>query len=580
MFCKLARGVFILILISVVIPSTLLAQMSEEEILENTTKNLQPYSIQQKQDEEPNVVVRWLCETFSLLCGGYQTHTVYSPNAKIPQDVSQEDINQLAYEVVEELGEGSVAGTASGEVLAGQSIIDTLRGFFTEDGLFKDEETCVTPCHVLPEGYRKFTAPNTGRVIFGEQVARGALMPQSLQLGDFDVTPTPTLIPGTTPDPNGGTGDPLITGSLRTLIVQASGAFDVPWQVLEAILRIEGDHTFNLSPEEVVQYQQPGAQVPTNCGPNACSAAGPMQFTTGIDSNGSQSCSACGLTQCPKTWFSYDDSVLQIEDDGRTPNVCNLKDAIYAGSHMLKDRSGSADGDTEWSRVEVNKAAQAYYGSCTPCNVAKPGTGAYFACQRLGKTYCDYVWDYYQENLNVAIDPVQPTIPPGSGGGIAQADQLVASIRTECQYGGTPGRVHQLNADCVDSVVPALTSDARSAMKNSAEDYINLQCVGFTRAMRWQFEDSELAGRPTAFNYAGNPPSGYRLVSKGSETPHVRDLLIWNIGSAGHIAYIRQVYDANSVEVMEANWGSTRGVVQSRTVYMSDPTVYGWITLQ
>jgi hypothetical protein len=163
-------------------------------------------------------------------------------------------------------------------------------------------------------------------------------------------------------------------------------------------MKIEGDHIFSLSSTDVVAYQHPGAQVPVNCTPNSCSAAGPAQFTTGRDGRGSTSCSGCGLSSCPNAWASYSGAVLQAVTDGRTPNVCNLKDSIYAASKKLKNDSRTLANDKDWTYTDVYKAAQAYYGSCTACSVARSGTGAYFACQRLGMTYCDYTWQYYQNN--------------------------------------------------------------------------------------------------------------------------------------------------------------------------------------
>ncbi|MCR4263512.1 MAG: CHAP domain-containing protein [Candidatus Roizmanbacteria bacterium] len=580
MFRKLALGVLIFIAVSIGMPSSLFAQKSAGEILDHTNETLKPNSVQQKEEADNDNPVGWICRLFGnpLICSGYQTHTVYSPNSKIPQDMTEQDIEN-AIALLDELETGDIAGTQSAQVLAGSENI--FARLLSLTGLFTDKETASTTRHTWPSGISNSLGTDPEGAV-ADKMARGILMPQALQLGTFKITPIPTEgLPG---GPTGTPSDPNISGSLRVLIKQAGDAFSVPWQVVEATLHIEGEHAFGLSPEEVIEYQQPGAEVPTNCDPNFCSAAGPMQMTTGIDDTGSTSCSVClgpGRT-CPNAWSGYENAVTEKTNDGRTPNVCNLKDSLYGGAKKLKNDSKTGESDIVWDKIDVTKAAQAYYGSCTPCNVAKAGTGAYFACQRLGKTYCDYVWDYYQQNLNVVVEPAQPTVPPGTGGSVAQADQLVSSIRSVCRYGGTAGRVHQLNVGCLGSVVPTLTSNAKGALEYSATEFVNLQCVGLVRGMKWQLQNDPLAGGGHAIDFASDVPQGYRYVRKGNGFPRVHDLLIWDMGNEyGHIAYVTEVYDAGSVEVMEANWDPPGfGAVNTRTVYLADPKVIGWITRQ
>ena len=229
--------------------------------------------------------------------------------------------------------------------------------------------------------------------------------------------PTPTL-PGKPTLPPGEAAK-----SLNELFQKAGSWAGMPWSVIKVMAIIEGSSyhvgddleninsgVFALSADEIIIYQQPGAKAPINCRPNACSAAGIMQLTTTgcvpfdtcevkRDDTTNVDCALCSpaCKYRPSAWSYYKNAVLEYENDGRTPNVCNLKDAIFAAAKKMKNDSGTAFGVLgEWSRLTVYRVAERYYGACTPCNEAKLGTGAAYACQRLGKTYCEFVWDYYQ----------------------------------------------------------------------------------------------------------------------------------------------------------------------------------------
>jgi len=141
-------------------------------------------------------------------------------------------------------------------------------------------------------------------------------------------------------------------------------------------MHIESSSTFGLSPEDVAQYSQEGARLP-GCGPNVCSATGPMQMTTGTDDSRSSTCSNCCwndkcLTSCPNQWAVYGQG-----------HPCNLLDNVFAAARKLKNDSG-ADSPTNWTQEQVYQASRRYYGNCT------------VKYERLGnRTYCEYVWWYY-----------------------------------------------------------------------------------------------------------------------------------------------------------------------------------------
>ncbi len=177
--------------------------------------------------------------------------------------------------------------------------------------------------------------------------------------------------------------------SLQNLFNEVGEKVGVPPKILEAVLTIEMPSTFNLTSEEINRYSLPSAVIP-GCGPNVCSATGPMQMTIGIDNSGSSSCSSCCnatrcLNQCPNQWNVYGSAVNIFTSSTHQPNPCNLRDNIYAAAYKLKTDSGASD-PLDWTQEQVYRASERYYGSCSDK----------YRYARLGnRTYCEYVWWYY-----------------------------------------------------------------------------------------------------------------------------------------------------------------------------------------
>lgn len=175
-----------------------------------------------------------------------------------------------------------------------------------------------------------------------------------------------------------GTYEPPVynISSFEELFNTVRNEIEVPPKILAAVMHIEMPSTFILSPEKVAQYSQEGARLP-GCGPNVCSATGPMQMTTGTDDSRSSTCSNCCwndkcLTSCPNQWAVYGQG-----------DPCNLLDNVFAAARKLKNDSGS-DSPTDWTQEQVYQASRRYYGNCT------------VKYERLGnRTYCEYVWWYY-----------------------------------------------------------------------------------------------------------------------------------------------------------------------------------------
>ena len=165
----------------------------------------------------------------------------------------------------------------------------------------------------------------------------------------------------------------------------------VPPCILEAVSDIEYPAVKKFSPEEILQYQQPGQVIP-KCPWNSCSAAGHMQMTMGIDEYGSMSCNRCCWTNnnnvtkcqtsCPNAWEDKNQgrSVLRYESGNYTPNVCNLRDSTFASAQKLKNDSKTDPDDMNWSIETMIKVGGNYYGSSTQRHI------------RLGnRTYGEYL---------------------------------------------------------------------------------------------------------------------------------------------------------------------------------------------
>lgn len=188
------------------------------------------------------------------------------------------------------------------------------------------------------------------------------------------LTQDKTLIPLSSPLSN-----------LNDIFNEVGQKVGVPPKILEAVMKIEMPSTFNLSSQQIVDYSTPDHYW-LGCGPNICSAAGPMQMTIGIDGNGNNLCPACDVGFCPNAWASYGGAVNSFGGYSHQANPCNIRDNVYGSAAKLKNDS-QATTSLNWTQAEVYRAATRYYGSCADK----------YRYQRLGnRTYCEYVWDYYK----------------------------------------------------------------------------------------------------------------------------------------------------------------------------------------
>lgn len=176
--------------------------------------------------------------------------------------------------------------------------------------------------------------------------------------------------------------------NMRELFTEIESKVGVPSKVIEAVFIIESPGQYKaFSGEDIARYAQPGQRLP-NCRPNECSAAGPMQMTTGADGSGDTTCPKCGAGFCPNAWSTYRSAVNTFGGLSHQPEACNLRDNIYAAASKLKNDSGATG--LQWTQDQIYRAATRYYGSC----------GEKYRYVRLGnRTYCEFLWMFYNANL-------------------------------------------------------------------------------------------------------------------------------------------------------------------------------------
>lgn len=203
------------------------------------------------------------------------------------------------------------------------------------------------------------------------------------------VSPSPPNIPNI-PVAQNTLYDPAGSNILKNIINQVGEYYGVPPAIIAAVSWIEGGHVWKYSDDLILQYSQEGAKDPVNCNENSSGAAGPMQFIF-------------------PTWEGYQYAITKVPGyNNRQPERCNILDSFYAAASKLKNDSGTNQQTTTWDKQAVGKAGRAYYGTCFQCgfskdsdlNLGSVSIHSIAACIRLGTSYCEYLWKYYQCNQN------------------------------------------------------------------------------------------------------------------------------------------------------------------------------------
>ncbi len=178
--------------------------------------------------------------------------------------------------------------------------------------------------------------------------------------------------------------------SYRELFQDIESKVGIPSRILEGVWVIEAPGDWkNFNAEQIELFSAPGSKALV-CRRNACSAAGLMQMTVGIDDKGSSACDGCGkIGVCPNAWAIYGRSVNTYGGYTHEPDYCNLRDNAYGAAEKLKKDSRATS--LIWTKEQTYRAGERYYGSCTERH-KRFTTESY----PLGRTYCEFLWDYYQ----------------------------------------------------------------------------------------------------------------------------------------------------------------------------------------
>ncbi|MDO8451924.1 MAG: hypothetical protein Q7S76_03580 [bacterium] len=170
------------------------------------------------------------------------------------------------------------------------------------------------------------------------------LIPASIQKGDCKEDPGTSVASTWAIQGTGTPLDPTIpsffTGDFRDLLARAASSSQIPLCVLDAVAKIEGGDAYPEVPKE-------------QCQVNACSAAGPMQFTTGTGPANDPTCSACGAGYCPNAWGTW----------GNNGNPCSYNDSLSAASRKLRNDGPLTLASVQSQKEQILNAGYRYYGS-------------------------------------------------------------------------------------------------------------------------------------------------------------------------------------------------------------------------
>ncbi|MEI6532670.1 MAG: CHAP domain-containing protein [Candidatus Roizmanbacteria bacterium] len=159
-------------------------------------------------------------------------------------------------------------------------------------------------------------------------------------------------------------------------------------------------------------------------------------------------------------------------------------------------------------------------------------------------------------------------------------------IQAKCKADDIAGRVTRENVSCLRKI--SLPIDAKlqriaiNEMSLSAQDHETLQCVHFVNAMSiistgvYPQRDGLAIGN--AKDYAVRVPDNFVYIKNIKDVfPKLGDLVIFDSGEFGHIAYVLRIFDANTFQVAESNFDAKGTVDTHRIVAKDDPSLIGWL---
>lgn len=164
--------------------------------------------------------------------------------------------------------------------------------------------------------------------------------------------------------------------ALHNLLNEVGNAVKTPASVLAGMLNFEGYipkgypasepdpdkrkyRIFDLTDAEINDISAPGGTMGESCAESYAGARGPCQFM-------------------PSQWETYKNTVNSYFSPSHTPEICNLRDCLYAAAAKMREDAGRLGnacgydnatappaGSCNWTGPNAAKSAYHYYGACT-----------------------------------------------------------------------------------------------------------------------------------------------------------------------------------------------------------------------
>lgn len=222
--------------------------------------------------------------------------------------------------------------------------------------------SAYTQCAILPNRLQPTMLPSDPQNNTGPSSCNPVKDPGSMYSSDANI--------GTFP-PDYHSDVPPYSGDFGTALKNAASTVGIPACVLQGVAFLEGGGRYAEKPLDQCLREV-----------NHCSAAGPMQFTTGTGPADDPECQQCGVKYCPNAWASW----------GAGGNPCNYQDALAAAARKLKNDGPLTNADPKSQLSQILYAGYRYYGSKLPLEqTGRTGLGDLGKCsygQVLYKT-CD-----------------------------------------------------------------------------------------------------------------------------------------------------------------------------------------------
>lgn len=184
-------------------------------------------------------------------------------------------------------------------------------------------------------------------------------------------------------------------------------------------------------------------------------------------------------------------------------------------------------------------------------------------------------------NSSTATDTQAPsgsttTVTNTSNSSAQRVIDMVNNINSKCGKGINSSN-YQTCMYQITPLLPPMTLNQITSSVTAIQGGV-LQCVGFVRAALGLFGKDLSAPHPGyAKLYATNTAQYVFINNSNSATIQPNDIVIWNMGEAGHIAYVVDVKSDNfNFTIAESNW-DLNGGVQLRKVTKDAPNLQGWL---